>query len=335
MLIVDHATVRRVLDGRERELVELVGQTYAEHDRGRSSLPHSIFLRFPDEPRNRIIGLPAYLDGPPRAGIKWISSFPGNIDTGRERASAAIILNSMSTGHPEALVEGSLISARRTAASAALAARELAPADTGGIVLIGCGVINFEILRFAAAALPALRKVTLYDTDPARAEAFAGRAITEMPHLTVQTHHNVEKALKEEALVSLATNASTPHLDLSQADPATTVLHVSLRDLSVATVLAADNIVDDTDHVCREQTSLHLAEKATGKRDFVTATIGSLMRGENGTFRTHAARRRPVIFSPFGLGVLDLALAHLVVTRARQEGLGVVVDGFLPEPALA
>ncbi|MBT0770101.1 2,3-diaminopropionate biosynthesis protein SbnB [Kineosporia sp. J2-2] len=331
MLIVDHTTVRRVLDGCERELIDLVGQTYAEHDQGGSVLPHSIFLRFPDDPRNRIIGLPAYLGGPPRAGIKWISSFPGNIGEGRERASAAIILNSMSTGRPEALVEGSLISARRTAAGAALAAREIGvPGGARGIVLIGCGVINFEVLRFTVAALPEIRRVTLYDADPDRAAAFAGRVREQLPALEVSTAPGIGPALAADPLVSLATNAGTPHLDLSGADPATTVLHVSLRDLTVETVLSADNIVDDTDHVCRENTSLHLAEKETGSRDFVTATIGSLVRGR---FRPPSARTRPVIFSPFGLGVLDLALADLVVTRARREGLGVAVDGFLPGPA--
>ncbi|GAB3261164.1 2,3-diaminopropionate biosynthesis protein SbnB [Kineosporia babensis] len=327
MLIIDHASVRKILHNREHELISLVGRTYAEHDRGRSALPHSIFLRFPDQPADRIIGLPAYLDGPPRAGIKWISSFPGNIETGQERASAAIILNSMSTGHPQALVEGSLISAQRTAASAALAARELSvPGARDGLVLIGCGVINLEVLRFVRAALPELSRVTVYDTDPARAQAFAAK----IKGLTVGVAGHLEQALQADPLISLATNAATPHLDLTGADPQTTVLHVSLRDLSVETVLAADNVVDDTDHVCRERTSLHLAEQQTGSRDFVTATIGGLIRGEGPSVRTDAGRPRPVIFSPFGLGVLDLALADLVVTRARQQGLGVAVDDFLP-----
>jgi len=328
VLIIGHEIVRNLLHGSESELIELVGRTYAAHDRGRSALPHSTFLRFPDRPRDRIIGLPAFLDGPPRAGIKWISSFPGNIETGRERASAVIVLNSMRTGHPQALVEGSLISARRTAAGAALAARELGvPGHREGIVLIGCGVINLEVLRFALVALPELSRVTLYDVDPARAASFVDRL---PPGLEVRVAGRVEQALAADPLVSLATNAVEAHLDLSGADPVTTVLHVSLRDLNVASVLAADNVVDDPDHVCRESTSLHLAEKATGGRDFVSATIGGLLRGERRGLRTDAGRARPVIFSPFGLGVLDLALADLVLTRARAAGLGVPVDDFLP-----
>ncbi|MFI8458188.1 2,3-diaminopropionate biosynthesis protein SbnB [Kitasatospora sp. NPDC085464] len=333
MLILTAREVRQVLDGAEHQVVEAVSRAYRLHAAGRTALPHSLFLRFPEEARNRIIALPGYLgntgdadDREPVAGIKWISSFPGNLASGLERASAAIILNSMRTGHPEVLLEGSVISARRTAASAALAAATLAPQEPQtGATLIGCGVINFEVLTFLRALLPDLTEVTLFDLDPARAQAFAERCAARFPGLKTTTADRIEDALAAHRLVSLATTASTPHLDPSPCRPGTLLLHLSLRDLAPETILSSVNIVDDGDHVCRESTSLHLAEQQTGHRDFIADSIGAVLTGG----RHHRDPEALTVFSPFGLGVLDLAVADLVHHRAQEQGLGTDVPDFL------
>ncbi|WP_405471660.1 2,3-diaminopropionate biosynthesis protein SbnB [Streptomyces canus] len=331
MLILRRTDVTDVLSGRETEIIELVADTYRLHDEGRTSLPHSTFLRFPEEhhARDRIIGLPAYRGGRrPAAGMKWIASFPGNVAAGTERASAAIVLNSLDHGRPVALVEGAVVSAKRTAASAALAAAELTAArPPASVLLVGCGVINLEILRFLAAALPGLTEAALYDTDPVRAEEFAARCQEAAPAVKAHAVTDLAAALGEHRLVSLATTAATPHLDLAACGPDTTVLHVSLRDLTAETILGAVNVVDDTDHVCRERTSLDLAQRIAGDRDFVAAEIGALLRGRVTLQRTP---ERPVVYSPFGLGVLDIALAEYVREEAERRGLGVRVDDFLP-----
>jgi len=331
MLILRRTDVTDVLSGRETEIIDLVADTYRLHDEGRTSLPHSTFLRFPEEhhARDRIIGLPAYRGGEnPAAGMKWIASFPGNTAVGTERASAAILLNSLDHGRPVALVEGAVVSAKRTAASAALAAAELtAERPPASVLLVGCGVVNLEILRFLAAALPGLTEAALYDTDPARAEEFAVRCQEAAPAVKAHPVTDLAAALGEHRLVSLATTAATPHLDLTACGPDTTVLHVSLRDLTAETILGAVNVVDDTDHVCRERTSLDLAQQVAGDRSFVAAEIGALLRGRTTLERTP---ERPVVYSPFGLGVLDIALAEYVREEAGRRGLGVRVDDFLP-----
>jgi len=329
MLILRQSEVRQLLEGREHDIVELVARTYAAHAAGHSSLPHSIFLRFPDSPRDRIIGLPAYLGGEqPAVGMKWIASFPGNLERGLERASAAIILNSAETGRPEALVEGSVISAKRTAASAALAARMLtAEPEPEGVTLIGTGVINFEVLRFLRAELPSLRRVAVFDQDPERCAGFAARVAAELgTDLDVRAAATVSEALAAHRLVCAATTAATPHLDLAPLPAGSTILHVSLRDIEAADILAAQNVVDDTDHVARERTSIHLAEQAAGHRGFVDAEIGALVR-DPGSFRRDPDRT--LIYSPFGLGVLDIALAASTAADALDKGLGVRVDAFL------
>lgn len=341
MLIIRHREVAGLLDGHEKEVIDLVADAYQRHDEGRTSLPHSVFLRFPDRPRDRIIGLPGYLGaGPDRsadgssdevAGMKWISSFPGNVEAGMERASAAILLNSLKHGHPEALIEGSLISARRTAASAALGARLLLGArKPSGVTLIGTGVINREILRFLAVEQPELSALAVYDQDLERAKRFTVENARLLPHAKVRHCASLKEALGAHDLISFATTAGTPYTDLDACSPSAVVLHISLRDLTVPAVLSSHNVVDDPGHVVRERTSLHLAEEETGGHDFIDASIGALLRG---TAQFTPDPGRPLVYSPFGLGVLDLALARHVRDAARRGGIGTLIDGFLPTPA--
>ncbi len=332
VLLLGAADVEDLLAGREGEALAAVRAAYLAHGAGKSSLPHSSFLRFPGRDADRIIALPAYLgDGFDVAGIKWISSFPGNLERGLARASAVIILNSCRDGRPEAILEGSLVSATRTAASAAAAAAALLDGRRPELVgLVGTGPINRTIARFLTAALPALSRFLLYDLAPAHAERAAARLRESLPGAEATVAASLGEVLRRCPLVSFATTAARPHVaDLALCPPGATILHVSLRDLSPAAILAADNVVDDADHVCRAGTSLHLAEQETGGRAFIRCALADVLRG------TAPPRRDPgstVVFSPFGLGILDLAVAHLVRELALASGRGTVLPGFQPPP---
>jgi 2,3-diaminopropionate biosynthesis protein SbnB len=335
ILILRSGEVGSLLNAGEETLMQTVKMAYQVHGRGDSSLPHSTFLRFPDNEENRIIALPAYLDGDSNiAGIKWVSSFPANIKKGLDRASAVVILNSAETGRPEVVIEGSIISAKRTAASAALAAQTLINGRRiERVGLFGCGLINFEITRFLQRALTGVRSLVIYDLDETRADQFKAKCRETFDFLEVSVAGNREEILKSCSLISFATTAVKPHIgDLSACAPGSTILHISLRDLSPEAILSADNIVDDVDHVCRAQTSVHLAEQLAGNRDFIRCTLADILSGA-------APRRRDensiAIFSPFGLGILDLAVSKLVHTLAMRRGIGTSIPSFLPDSWVA
>ena len=330
ILILKGAEVLSVLTGRELELIEAVRMAYITHSAGESSLPQSTFLGFAGKPKNRIIALPAYLGEEfGVAGIKWIASFPDNLDKGMDRASAVIILNSPLTGRPEAFIEGSIVSAKRTAASAALAARTLhADQSTATLGLLGCGVINYEIARFILAACPGVERLIVSDINERRAIRFKDKCRRLSERITVEIARDFHAVLREAKLVSLATTAIQPHItDLSECQPGSTILHISLRDLSPEVVLSSDNIVDDVDHVCRAQTSIHLAEQLTGTRDFIRCTLADVLTGR-ATQRSDA--ESIAVFSPFGLGVLDLAVAKLARELGLAQNPESVITSFLP-----
>src|SRR4051794_38532706 len=104
--VVTGRQVAGALDGQEVFVRDLVRDVYLDHDAGRTVNPSSHFLTFPDSPRNRIIALPGALTGEaPAMGIKWISSWPGNISSGLPRASSVTVLNDAATGFPAACLE--------------------------------------------------------------------------------------------------------------------------------------------------------------------------------------------------------------------------------------
>lgn len=308
-----------------------VDRAYRAHGAGQSSLPHSTFLHFLDDDTNRIIALPAFLgDGFQVAGIKWIASFPGNREQGMARASAVMVLNSCETGHPEAILEGSLISAERTAASAALAARVLLegrPPEAVGF--IGAGLINRSIARFLGAALPGIGRLQVFDLHPGRAARFASDVREDSGRAAeLEVAPSLDAVLRSCPLVSFATTAIRPHVDdLSSCPTGAVILHVSLRDLYPQVILGCDNVVDDVDHVARAQTSIHLAEQLTGSRSFIRCTLAEILEG---TAPPRAEGTAVTVFSPFGLGVLDVAVGKHVLDLARREGRGTAIRSFLP-----
>lgn len=329
ILVLGGPEVEELLAGREEEIVAAVERAYVAHNEGKSSLPHSTFLRFPGNELDRIIALPAFLgDGFDVAGLKWISSFPGNLKRGLARASAILILNETEGGRPQIVLESSIISARRTAASAASGARALLEGRTPERVgLIGTGLINYEIARFLGVTCGAKRFV-LFDLDTARAERFAAVLKDHLGATDVGIASGTGEILAGCPLVSFATTAIRPHVsDLSACPPGAVILHISLRDLTPEAILAGDNVVDDVDHVCRAQTSIHLAEQATGGRDFVRCTLADILSGKAPARKGDGS---VAIFSPFGLGVLDVALGKLVADAALAAGRGTHIPSFFP-----
>jgi ornithine cyclodeaminase len=329
VLIIGAPEVEAALKGREESVLDAVQKAYETHSRGDSSLPHSSFLRFPDSDKDRIICLPAYLGGDYQlAGVKWIASMPDNVARGMERASAVMILNDRVTGRPGAVIEGSIISKQRTAASAALASRVLAPGEPEAIGFVGCGPINTTVSQFLATVWPNVSRLMAFDLDTARAEFFGLALLAQRPGADFRVAASLEEVLSECPMVAFGTTATTPYVDDLDACPAgATILHISLRDLKAGAILSNHNIVDDLDHVNRASTSIHLASVQEGHTDFVHSTLGDILLG-----KANLPERddRKVIFTPFGLGVLDLAVADLVQTTVAEHGGGTLVKSFLP-----
>jgi 2,3-diaminopropionate biosynthesis protein SbnB len=328
--VVSGAQVQRVLQGREKEIVELVAATYRLHGAGDSVNPPSYFLRFPDRPLDRIIALPASIGGPGRVdGLKWISSFPENVAAGIPRASAVLILNDYETGYPFACLESSIISATRTAASAALAADWLSrgrrrPTRIG---FVGVGLIARYIHTFLTGTGWTFDEIGVHDLSKDSAAGFRGYLEELGTAGRVTVHDNAERLIRSSDLVVFATVAAQAHVrDLSWFEHNPVVLHVSLRDLAPEILLASTNVVDDIEHCLKSNTSPHLAEQLTGNRDFLLGTLDDVMAR-----RVSVPADRPVIFSPFGLGVLDLAVGKYVYDRVVSSGELHVIDDFFYE----
>ncbi|HYZ08345.1 MAG TPA: 2,3-diaminopropionate biosynthesis protein SbnB [Pseudonocardiaceae bacterium] len=332
--VISGAQVQHALQGRENQIVELVEATYRLHNAGDSVNPPSYFLHFPDRPTSRIIALPASIGGQVRVdGLKWISSFPDNVAAGIPRASAVLILNDHDTGYPFACLESSIISATRTAASAASAADWLSRGRTRPtrVGFFGVGLIARYIHTFLAGTGWSFDEIGVHDLSTDSAAGFCSYLRGKLEHSAtasrITVHDSAEQLIRSSDMVVFATVAGQPHVsDLSWFEHNPLVLHVSLRDLAPEILLASTNIVDDIEHCLKANTSPHLAEQLTGNRDFLHGTLAEVMAG-----RVTVPADRPLVFSPFGLGVLDLAVGKYVYDEVDRSGELHVVDDFFHE----
>ena len=121
-----------------------------------------------------ITAMPAYIPSMASAGIKWISGFPGNLNRNLPYISGLLVLNDVETGLPYAVMDCTWITAQRTGAKTAIAAKYLARPDSQVVGILACGVQGRTNLSALACVFP-IRKVFAYDIHATAQATFIRR----------------------------------------------------------------------------------------------------------------------------------------------------------------
>jgi len=198
----------------------------------------------------------------------------------------------------------------------------------GTLGVIGTGVIARATVEWLLFRNWKFRKISLYDVDRKEAEHFS-KWLRDQHNLQADIQDRLEGVISGSSLILFTTTTLDPYLaDEKLFEHYPTVLHLSLRDICVNVILASQNIVDDVDHCLKARTSLHLTEIAMGNRDFVSGSLVDVLEKK---FKLD--HDRPRIFSPFGLGVLDLAVGNFVLEAAKSSGAAIALPDFFSNSA--
>jgi ornithine cyclodeaminase/alanine dehydrogenase len=162
LLYLSRADVERVaLD--MPAIIRLLGAAFREKGEGRVEMPPKPGIH----PKGDafIHAMPAYIPGLKSAGLKWVSGFPENAKIGLPHISGLLVLNDVETGLPYAVMDCTWVTAYRTGAASALAAKYLARPQSEVFGILACGVQGRTHLLAMAALFP-LKRVYAYDILP-------------------------------------------------------------------------------------------------------------------------------------------------------------------------
>jgi alanine dehydrogenase len=263
-----------------------------------------------------ILLMPAWTTGSANAepflGCKIVTVFPDNAKLQKPSIYGSYMLMSGETGEPLAVMDGTTLTAWRTACASALAASYLAREDASHLVMIGAGALAPHLVRAHAAVRP-IKKVTLWNRTRKRAVQTAfGLSVG---GLEVEVTDDLEAAVREADIVSCATISAEPlvrgkwlkkgaHVDLVGA------YTPKMREADDDAVKKAKVFVDTRAGATKEAGDIVQPLKSgVLKKDGVQADLFELCRGEK---KGRTGNMQVTLFKSVGTAIEDLAAAMLV-----------------------
>ncbi len=257
---------------------------------------------------------------------KTNANFPGNpTDFGLPTIQGTVVLADATTGAPLALMDSGSVTALRTGAATAVAAKLLARRNARSVTIVGCGVQGELQLAALVAELP-LQHAWVLDTDQARAEGLAVRAEPALG-IRVEAASNLRAALRESDVVVTCTPSRRAFVSRDDVAPGTFVAAVGAdnrgkQELEPA-LLASSTLVVDVLEQCAEIGEFqHVLAAGLMTREQVHAELAEVVVGR----RPGRTRDNEVtIFDSSGTALQDVAAAIVVYEKACASGRGTEV----------
>jgi ornithine cyclodeaminase/alanine dehydrogenase-like protein (mu-crystallin family) len=321
--------------------VAIISEALALHAQGQVILPDEAYLPWTNAQGEfaRSLNMPACLQGTfGMAGTKIINSNPSNISRNLPRASGLTLLFDAETARVLCIMEGSNISALRTASVSTLSVELLKAPTVDALAVIGAGVLARAHIELLIQRLPEIRIVHLYDLDQQRVAALQEALRPTLPAgVSVRAASSAEEAIRAAQVVVAATTTTTGYIPFAWLQPGTVLVNVSLDDPLPEIFFRADKIVVDDWHLIAIDTrrilgKLHREgliaapdqplEPGSTWKNGVHGSIGEIVLGRR------AGRSTPeeiILVNPFGLALEDIALATHIYRRAKAHNLGIAL----------
>jgi len=244
-------------------------------------------------------------------GVKLVTVHPQNAELGLRAVHATYLLSDLKTGAPVTLLDGDVLTARRTAAASALAARFLVRSDARRLLVMGAGRVA-SLLAEAHAASWAVETVEVWNRTPEGAERLA--SVLRARGLDARAVSDRREALARADVVSSATLSAEPLIEGAWLRPGTHVDLVgaytpAMREADTATLERA-SVFADTEAALHE-----CGELAGWNRADLTGTLETLCRKEMPGRRSTAEL---TVFKSVGTGLEDLAAAKLALAGSPR-----------------
>lgn len=251
------------------------------------------------------------------SGLKTVTFKPDNPAQGLPTITANYLLIDNRTGATVAMMDGTELTRRRTAAAAALAAGYLARADASHLVLVGAGALGHHFVRAHAAVRP-IRRVSIFSRTMEKAHHLAADLRAEGFHATAVDH--LEAAVRNADIVSCVTTSTAPVVKGAWLKPGTHVdlagaFKPSMRETDGAVVARATVYVDTREGAEAEAGDL-LQARDEGSFDF-SRIAGDLFELCRGSVAGRTSDDQITLFKSSGTAIEDLATAIMVYQKAR------------------
>jgi ornithine cyclodeaminase/alanine dehydrogenase-like protein (mu-crystallin family) len=310
LLVLSRAEVERLLD--LDELVDALAAAFVELSAGNTSVPPRVGAR---SGSGLLAAMPGYVAGV-ALETKLVTVFPGNHSRGLPSHQALIAVFDEETGRPLALMDGTYITAVRTAAASALSARLLARPEAAVLAILGAGVQGRSHLE-AMQRVADFHEVRIASRSLDHAQALASSS----PR--ARAMQSFEEAVLGADVVCCCTDSSQPVLQFSWLSPGTHVTSVGSNqtgpELDAETVRRGRLFVES--RVAFQPPPAGAAE-LVGVDPKRAAELGEVIAG------SAPGRQDPdevTVYKSMGHAVEDAAAAGLVYRKAQREGAGQTV----------
>lgn len=324
MLVISEEQVRGILD--IEELISALEQAHVQFSTGKAVMPVRLVVPLP-EVGGRITSMPAFLSEGNALGIKIISYFRDNPRHGLPPILATLSLYSAETGKLLALMDGTYLTAVRTACASAMATRVLARAETPVLGVLGAGTQARTHIR-ALGRVRAIQRVLVWSPSGVSA-IYVKEELEEEVGCEILPQESVEAVVREADILATVTAAAEPILKAEWLQPGAHVNAVGshrpdARELGSDTVQRAVVVVDSRDAIDSECGDILLAmEEGAITRDHIRGEIGEVLAGAK---PGRTGDREVTLYKSVGIAVQDVAAAALVYRRALEQGIGTEVE---------